>query len=110
MVEANDRTTLKALERLRLPARYRTIMAPPGSPQTKPRALNVALQFARGEFLVVFDAEDEPEPDQLRAALAGFAAAPDIACLQARLAIDNIGDSWLTRGMMAQVPQALQPA
>ena len=97
MVEANDRTTLKALERLHLPSRYRTIMAPPGRPQTKPRALNVALQFARGEFLVVFDAEDEPEPDQLRAALTGFAAAPDIACLQARLAIDNIGDSWLTR-------------
>ena len=97
MIEANDRTTLAALERLGLPGRYRTIMAPPGRPQTKPRALNVALQFARGDFLVVYDAEDEPEPEQLRTALAGFAAAPDVACLQARLAIDNAGDSWLTR-------------
>lgn len=97
MIEPNDRTTLAALERLHLPACYRIIMAPAGRPQTKPRALNVALQFARGDFLVVYDAEDEPEPDQLRAALAGFAAAPDVACLQARLAIDNGGDSWLTR-------------
>lgn len=97
LIEANDRSTLAALERLALPACYRIIMAPAGRPQTKPRALNVALQFARGAYLVVYDAEDEPEPDQLRLALAGFAAAPGTACLQARLAIDNAADSWLTR-------------
>ncbi|MCW6508008.1 glycosyltransferase [Lichenifustis flavocetrariae] len=97
MIEADDRSTLAALERLDLPACYRIVMAPDGRPRTKPRALNVALQFARGRFLVVYDAEDEPEPNQLRVALAGFRASPDVACLQARLAIDNIADSWLTR-------------
>ena len=95
-VEASDTATLDAIERLGLPARYRTIMAPDGRPRTKPRALNVALQFARGNLAVVYDAEDEPEPNQLRAAVQTFASNPALACLQARLAIDNFGDSWLT--------------
>ena len=96
VVEASDRETLATIERLRLPARYRTVVAPPGRPQTKPRALNVALQFVRGQFVVIYDAEDEPEPGQLRTAARRFADDPGLACLQARLAIDNIGDSWLT--------------
>lgn len=96
VVEASDTATLEAIERLQLPARYRTIIAPPGRPRTKPRALNIALQFARGRFVVIYDAEDVPEPGQLRAAARLFAADPTLACLQARLAIDNIDDSWLT--------------
>ena len=65
--------------------------------RTKPRALNVALPLARGDF-VVYDAEDAPDPRQLRLAVAAFARAPaEVACLQARLAIDNTADTWLTR-------------
>ena len=46
----------------------------------------------------MYDAEDEPEPDQLRKAAAAFAALPArIGCLQARLAIDNYRDGWLAR-------------
>ena len=46
----------------------------------------------------MYDAEDEPEPDQLRKAAAAFAALPArIGCLQARLAIDNFRDGWLAR-------------
>ena len=97
VVEANDVSTLKALDRMALPACFRVIVAPAGHPRTKPRALNVALQFARGTHLVVYDAEDDPDPDQLRAAAAHFADEAEIACLQAKLAIDNIDDSWLTR-------------
>ena len=95
VVEASDRGTLDAIDSLRLPARYRTVVAPPGRPRTKPRALNIALQFARGRYVVIFDAEDEPEPNQLRAAVGAFAADPSTACVQARLAIDNAGDGWL---------------
>lgn len=97
VVEANDRATLHAIDALRLPACYRAIMAPAGRPQTKPRALNVALQFARGALVVVFDAEDRPEPRQLREAAALFSIGPSLACLQARLAIDNFEDNWLTQ-------------
>ncbi|MDB5569193.1 MAG: hypothetical protein JWN93_376 [Hyphomicrobiales bacterium] len=98
VVEEDDSGTRAALAALDLPARYEVIVAPPGQPRTKPRALNIALALARGDLLVVYDAEDEPEPDQLRKAAAAFAALPgSAACLQARLAIDNVDDGWLAR-------------
>ena len=98
VVEERDQSTLAALTALALPARYEIIVAPEGRPRTKPRALNIALPLARGTLLSVFDAEDVPEPRQLRLAAARFAQAPEtLACVQARLAIENIGESWLTR-------------
>ena len=72
-------------------------MAPPGEPQTKPRALNIALSSARGELIVVYDAEDAPSPDQLRLAASRFAVDKGIDCLQARLAIRNHDESWLSK-------------
>lgn len=98
VIEIDDHATRAALEALNLPARYQIIIAPEGAPRTKPRALNIGLALARGRHLVVFDAEDEPEPDQLRKAAAAFAALPpNFACLQARLAIDNTNDGWLPK-------------
>ena len=76
---------------------------PDGGPRTKPKALNVALPFARGTFTVVYDAEDRPEPHQLRDALAAFRdGGDDLACVQARLCIDNTADSWLARYYTAE--------
>jgi glycosyltransferase XagB len=98
LVEADDRETREALERRRagLPRFISVVTVPPGKPRTKPRALNAALPFATGDLLVVYDAEDAPEPDQLRRAAAAFAAAPrEMTCLQARLAIANPYDGWL---------------
>jgi cellulose synthase/poly-beta-1,6-N-acetylglucosamine synthase-like glycosyltransferase len=61
------------------------------------------LPFARGAFIAVFDAEDRPEPDQLRLALEAFVAGDNrLACVQARLTIDNTSDSWLTRLFTAE--------
>ena len=97
VIEAEDDETLHAVAAMRLPGRYEAIVAPPGQPRTKPRAMNVALPFLRGAFAVVYDAEDEPDPDQLRRAVEKFAQEPDVACMQARLVIDNARDSWLTR-------------
>jgi cellulose synthase/poly-beta-1,6-N-acetylglucosamine synthase-like glycosyltransferase len=98
VLETGDDMTRQALEELALPAHFELIVAPPGEPKTKPRALNVALPLARGRHLVVYDAEDQPEAGQLRAAVACFSACDDsVACLQARLAIDNTDDGWLTR-------------
>ena len=98
LVEEDDPATRLALEHLRLPSRYEIIVAPPGAPRTKPRALNVALPFARGALIVVYDAEDEPDPRQLRAAAARFAQAqPNVVCLQAHLAVDNCRETWLSR-------------
>ncbi|WP_269713561.1 glycosyltransferase family 2 protein [Caulobacter sp. NIBR2454] len=88
-VEEDDLETQAAMARLRTPAFISMMIAPPGSPRTKPRACNIALQRARGRLVVVFDAEDRPHPQQLREAAARFAAGPpDLACLQAPLRID----------------------
>ena len=74
------------------------IRVPASGPRTKPKALNAALPFARGTFTVIYDAEDRPEADQLRRALQAFGAGGDaLACVQARLSIDNTADSWLSR-------------
>ena len=97
VVEQRDAETLGRIVELRLPARYEVVVAPAGKPQTKPRALNIALSSARGDFLVVFDAEDAPAPDQLRLAASRFAAEKDLDCLQARLAIRNHDESWLSK-------------
>ncbi|WP_019904318.1 glycosyltransferase family 2 protein [Methylobacterium sp. 77] len=98
LTEADDGATAAALARLALPAHVDVVVVPPGLPKTKPRALNAALPLARGSCLVVYDAEDVPDPGQLRAAAEAFArASPRTACLQGRLVIDNARDSWLTR-------------
>jgi cellulose synthase/poly-beta-1,6-N-acetylglucosamine synthase-like glycosyltransferase len=98
VVEADDRDTRRALALLDLGPPFEIITAPPIGPRTKPKALNVALPLARGSFTVVYDAEDAPEPDQLRRALDAFMASDDrLACLQASLTIDNTADNWLAR-------------
>jgi cellulose synthase/poly-beta-1,6-N-acetylglucosamine synthase-like glycosyltransferase len=88
---------------LHLEPPFEVIIAPSGGPRTKPKALNAALPFVRGKFVAVFDAEDRPEPDQLRLALEAFVAGDEkLACVQARLTIDNTADSWLTRLFTAE--------
>ena len=98
VVEAEDHETRIALARCRLPPGFDVIVVPPALPLTKPKALNYALTFARGSLLTVFDAEDVPDPGQLRLAADIFAASgPELACLQARLAFYNPHQNWLTR-------------
>ncbi|NVO14291.1 MAG: glycosyltransferase [Rhodoplanes sp.] len=97
VLEADDAATREALEAQRLGPPYEILIAPDIGPRTKPKALNAALPFARGHLLAVFDAEDRPESDQLRRAVAAFAAGGDrLACVQARLTIDNTRDGVLT--------------
>jgi hypothetical protein len=105
VLEASDLETQVAVLALALPPCFRTVVVPDGAPRTKPKALNFALQFARGEYIVVYDAEDRPQPDQLRRALEVFRHNPQgLGCVQAQLNIYNARASWLTRGIMAQTP------
>jgi glycosyltransferase XagB len=102
-VERDDIATRHLIATLDLDSAYQVVVAPPFGPRTKPKALNAALQFARGRYVAIFDAEDEPEPDQLRRALARFRdGSPRLACVQARLTIDNTDDGWLTRLFTAE--------
>jgi len=98
VLEAGDRETIEAARTLGLEGVFEVIVVPPSNPQTKPKACNFALRFARGEYLVVYDAEDRPEPDQLRKVVATFRRSPpNTACLQCRLNYYNAGENWLTR-------------
>ncbi len=111
VVEADDAETRHAISAIELSACFHTVVVPPSSPRTKPKACNYALRFARGEFTVIFDAEDRPEPDQLKKAVARFRAGPEeVGCLQARLNFYNRDENWLTRGIMAQMPEAISMA
>ncbi|MBB3811345.1 glycosyltransferase [Pseudochelatococcus contaminans] len=95
VLEAHDAETHAAIAAYRLPAHIRVVTVPSGSPVTKPRALNVALAAARGRHVVIYDAEDIPDPHQLRKAAAIFRAFPDVACVQARIVIDNPADGFI---------------
>lgn len=97
LVEADDHATRVALASQPRPHSIRIVVVPPGAPRTKPRALNVGLALARGALVTVYDAEDRPQPGQLREAAARYAAAPRrLGCLQGRLAI-AYGDRVLPR-------------
>jgi glycosyltransferase XagB len=98
IIEDVDTSTKSALLELDLPSFMRVVVVPEGDPQTKPRALNYALSLARGEYIVIYDAEDRPEKDQLRRALLEFERhGPKLACVQSCLNIFNPRQSWLTR-------------
>lgn len=98
VLEADDHETIEVASKLGLEGVFEIIRVPPSQPQTKPKACNFALQFARGEYLVVYDAEDRPEPDQLRKVVATFRQSPaNTACLQCRLSYFNANENWLTR-------------
>ena len=94
--EAVDPPTIEEV-RKRSGGIFHLIVVPPGTPQTKPRALNFAMQRARGEFVTIYDAEDIPHPKQLKAAIQAFKANPDWGALQAPLDYDNAQTNALTR-------------
>lgn len=105
LLEGDDHATIAAAIAAQPPRCFEIILVPPGEPRTKPKACNIGLLRARGEFVTIYDAEDRPEPLQLRRAVAAFrhldAAAPSgrstVACLQARLSFYNSRQNILTR-------------
>lgn len=99
LVEADDMATKNALQKNTLPPFFEIIEAPATLPQTKPRACNYGLEKARGEFCVIFDAEDMPDTNQLKKAVVVFNRndANKLACIQAKLNYHNRKQNTLTR-------------
>lgn len=98
VVEADDHLTRAALAVSDLPGWMRVVVVPDGSVKTKPRALNFALDHCRGSIVGVYDAEDAPEPDQIRKVVDRFhSRGPDLACLQGRLDFYNPRVNWFSR-------------
>jgi len=98
LLEESDTDTVEAVKALRLPHFISPIITPECPPKTKPKACNLGLAHATGEILVIYDAEDRPEPDQLKKAVLGFRRSPpEVICLQARLNFYNKRQNLLTR-------------
>lgn len=103
LIESDDAQTRGALDQLDLPAQFETVLIPHSAPKTKPKACNVGLARAVGEFCVIYDAEDRPDPDQLRKAVLAFRVLPDrVVCVQAELQYWNPWTNWLTRCFAAE--------
>jgi cellulose synthase/poly-beta-1,6-N-acetylglucosamine synthase-like glycosyltransferase len=103
VLEPDDLATRAAIARLGPMPHLQVLIAPVTGPKTKPKALNCALPFVRGAFTAVFDAEDRPDPGQLRAALDAFRShGDDVACAQASLCIHNVAESLLTAMFAAE--------
>ena len=102
LLEEDDRATCDAAAAMDLPPFIRVTVVPPSFPRTKPKACNVGLGLARGEFLVIYDAEDKPEPDQLKKAVLAFGQCDSsVACVQSRLNFYNPTRNLLTRWFTA---------
>lgn len=94
--EQDDPATIKALKRLKLGQQFEIVVVPQLGPRTKPKALQYALQGARGDFITVYDAEDIPHPNQIKEAyLRFYTSSSQLACLQAPLVISNGKNGWL---------------
>ncbi len=98
LLEEDDEPTQAAFDRASPPPYFHKVIVPDVEPRTKPKACNYGLLQARGEFVVIYDAEDEPEPDQLKKAVVAFRKAPrNMVCLQGRLNYFNQRQTLLTR-------------
>ncbi len=103
LLEGDDTEMIQAVNARELPAHFKVLLVPPSQPRTKPKALNIGLQHIKAEYIVVYDAEDKPEPDQLLKAVAAFRKlGPEVVCLQAMLAYHNPHQNLLTRFFAAE--------
>ncbi len=98
LLEEKDDETLQAAKAEKPPANWRFLVLPDSIPRTKPKALNYGLNFAKGEYLTIYDAEDLPEPDQLKKAVEAFRThSDDYICFQAALNYFNKNENFLTK-------------
>jgi cellulose synthase/poly-beta-1,6-N-acetylglucosamine synthase-like glycosyltransferase/tetratricopeptide (TPR) repeat protein len=103
LLEADDAVTLQAARAAAPPAHITIVRVPVSQPRTKPKALNYGLETARGQLVTIYDAEDRPEPLQLRRAVVAFGILPRrVVCLQAKLSYHNAEQNLLTRWFTAE--------
>ncbi|MFD2331280.1 glycosyltransferase family 2 protein [Cohnella sp. GCM10020058] len=98
LIERDDTEAIELLQRMRLPSYYTVLILPDSLPKTKPKACNYGLIRARGEYVVIYDAEDQPDRDQLKKVILTFnQSSEEYACIQAKLNYFNSRQNWLTR-------------
>lgn len=98
LLEADDTETIELVNSLNLPSYFTSIVVPTSKPQTKPKACNYGILQAKGKYVVIYDAEDRPEPDQLKKAYLAFQKLPEeYVCIQAKLNYFNSRQNTLTK-------------
>ncbi|MCO7174818.1 glycosyltransferase family 2 protein [Sporolactobacillus kofuensis] len=98
LIEKDDVEAQEVIQSLHLPYSFQMIIIPDGQPKTKPKACNYGLIRARGKYVVIYDAEDRPDPDQLKKVFLAFQQSPDnTACIQAKLNYFNSKQNLLTK-------------
>jgi cellulose synthase/poly-beta-1,6-N-acetylglucosamine synthase-like glycosyltransferase len=103
LLEADDRETIAAARATPHGPNLLIIEVPPAGPRTKPKACNYGLQLTAGELVTVYDAEDRPEPLQLRRAAVAFQRlGAGVSCLQAKLHYHNVNENYITRSFSAE--------
>ncbi len=103
LLEADDEVTIAAAAGCDESEAITIVLVPPAEPRTKPKACNYGLEFATGEIVTIYDAEDLPEPLQLRRTVAAFAKSPaDVVCVQSKLAYHNSHQNILTGWFTAE--------
>lgn len=103
LLEADDQVTIDAASDYDDSGIVTIVLVPPGEPRTKPKACNYGLHFATGDIVTIYDAEDLPEPLQLRRTVAAFAASPpEVVCIQSKLAYHNSHQNILTGWFTAE--------
>lgn len=98
LLEEDDDITIEKAKSLNLGKHFKILVVPHSFPKTKPKACNYGLAHTTGEYVVIYDAEDIPDPDQLKKAVLGFKKLGNgYSCLQAKLNYHNPNQNWLTR-------------
>lgn len=98
LTEEDDQETRDAVAAANPPEYMSVITVPDSVPRTKPKACNYGLMVAAGDYVTVYDAEDQPDSDQLKKTYITFRDGPDdLVCVQAALNYFNAKENILTR-------------
>lgn len=103
LLEEDDSETITKVSDFNLPPYIEVVVVPDSQPKTKPKALNYGLRYAKGDYAVIYDAEDVPERDQIKKAVVAFNKIHEnIVCIQAKLNFYNPTQNLLTRLFTAE--------
>lgn len=103
LLEDDDQETIQIAKKMNLPSFFRIVIVPHSVPKTKPKACNYGLAHATGEYAVIYDAEDIPDPDQLKKAVLAFEKTDDkTICIQSKLNYYNPNQNLLTKLFTAE--------
>ncbi len=103
LLEEDDTQTIEYARAMNLPTYFEIVVVPHSMPKTKPKACNYGLTKTQSEYCVIYDAEDVPDPLQLKKAVVAFHKVPaNTICIQAKLNFYNPHQNLLTRLFTAE--------